>query len=525
MKHRNLYLTLLSAFLLWLGWPPDKWTPILWIAFVPYLLMEDHFQTGKTKHFWLFTWLFTLVWNALTTWWVCLASLGGGIAAIIANSLLMTLPLLLFHVMRKRNGDFWGYATLISAWTAFEYFHLRWDLSWPWLNIGNAWAAYPAWIQWYEWTGTLGGTAWTLGVNIAAFRLWITLRNQGLTPNIWKKSMWVDMIIGIPILVSLLIRPGIPADSHGNALVIQPNIDPYNEKFNGIPSTEQIRRMLVLAEKKMDSSVRMLIFPETAITSNMEDIDIENAEEVQYIRDFQRRFPQCAVVIGASLYHLFPEGTPNIPATARYRQSAHDYLDFYNSALFIVPQKPIEFYHKSRLVPGVEKMPYPKLFGFLEKLTIDMGGVSGSLGTMPESKVFNSPSWPGVAPIICYESIYGEYISSFVKKGASVLCIITNDGWWGNTAGYKQHYDYAVLRAIETRRPVLRSANTGISTIISPDGTYWEFTKWWEPASIRGPIFQSNTNTIYTKWGDWPGMLAWILLPVCIFFPLRRKSS
>ena len=129
----------------------------------------------------------------------------------------------------------------------------------------------------------------------------------------------------------------------------------------------------------------------------------------------------------------------------------------------------IVLYHKAKLVPGVETLP--SFLNFMGKWFEDFGGISGTLGRDSERKVF--VPWDNhfkAAPIICYESIFGDYITEYVRKGANILTIITNDGWWGNTPGYKQHMNYARLRAIETRKWVARSANTGISCFIDPVG-------------------------------------------------------
>src|SRR5574343_444659 len=71
-----------------------------------------------------------------------------------------------------------------------------------------------------------------------------------------------------------------------------------------------------------------------------------------------------------------------------------------------------------------------------------------------------------LAPAVCYESVYGDFMAKYIRSGAEVICIITNDGWWGNTPGHRQHLAYAKLRAIETRKQIIRSANTGISCFV-----------------------------------------------------------
>jgi apolipoprotein N-acyltransferase len=131
--------------------------------------------------------------------------------------------------------------------------------------------------------------------------------------------------------------------------------------------------------------------------------------------------------------------------------------------------------------------------------------------------------------MICYESVFGSFVTGYVKNGAEALLIITNDGWWKNTNGYKQHLYYASLRAIETRRPVARSANTGISCIIDIRGKRTAESDWWSPATIRGEIVPETRITPYVKYGDYLMKISAftsviILLSIFVILPLRKKT-
>jgi apolipoprotein N-acyltransferase len=108
----------------------------------------------------------------------------------------------------------------------------------------------------------------------------------------------------------------------------------------------------------------------------------------------------------------------------------------------------------------------------------------------------------GVAPVICYESLWGDWIGKSVKEGAQFIAIITNDGWWGNTSGKDQHLLYAKLRAIETRRWVVRSANTGISGFIDQKGDLIKQSKWWVPTALKADINLNSDLTFYVENGD-----------------------
>ena len=184
-----------------------------------------------------------------------------------------------------------------------------------------------------------------------------------------------------------------------------------------------------------------------------------------------------------------------------------------------------DLYHKSKLVPGVEKMPYPKIFGFLEKLTINLGGTSGSLGEQKEASVFKVNDSLTIAPIICYESVFGEYLGNFVNKGADLMVIMTNDGWWGTSNGYKQHVNYAVLRAIELRKFIVRAANTGISCFIDPSGQIIQQTPFWVSTSSKHKLQITKQQTFYAKNGDFIGRIGLFASVIFIFLLISKKIS
>src|SRR6185369_4078561 len=192
-------------------------------------------------------------------------------------------------------------------------------------------------------------------------------------------------------------------------------------------------------------------------------------KQIKTIENFLNAFPKTTMVIGAATYKGYDKPESRSATSHKFKDS-DDYYDAFNTALQIDQNDSIQVYHKSRLVPGVEIMPYRNIFGFLEKYSIDLGGTSGSLGIQKDRTVFRSPEGTRIAPAICYESIYGGFMSGYIRNGAELIFVITNDGWWGNTPGYRQHKDYGRLLAIEFRKSIARSANTGISCFINQRG-------------------------------------------------------
>jgi apolipoprotein N-acyltransferase len=201
--------------------------------------------------------------------------------------------------------------------------------------------------------------------------------------------------------------------------------------------------------------------------------------------------------------------------------------DVYNTALEFAPQGEFDVRHKIKLVVGAEKVPYPRLMSLISGLIVELGGSSGQLGVDPAPKNFGSEQLPiGVA--ICYESVYGEFYSEFVRQGAKVMSVITNDGWWGKTNGHRQHFSYSRLRAIETRRSVVRSANTGISGFISPRGQVISSLGWDERGVLTAEVPVESRLTLYTRLGDYVARLSCYLLLLCalyyVAYRVRRRN-
>lgn len=523
LKTYQLYLlSLLSGLLLAFSWFPAGITPLIFIAFVPLLIVEQYafLNPEKVKRLTLFaaTYLAFFTWNILVTWWVKNASMGGAAMAILANALLMTGVFLFFHSVKKRVGEKWGNIAFIIFWISFEFIHLDWDLTWPWLTLGNVFAGTLDWIQWYEYTGVFGGSLWVLLVNVLIV---FYLFRSNEKKQYMKRGAWIAALILVPIFISNVIgvfanklwKGGMPV------VVVQPNIDPYNEKFFS-NYQEQLQKMLLLADQKVDSTTQYLLFPETALTEDIWEEQLEQSWSIQTLQNYIKKFPQLKIIIGASTAKVYQPGEA-LSATARKFTNADAYYDAYNTAIQLDSTGKIQLYHKSKLVPGVEKMPFPFIFKYFEKFAIDLGGTSGSLGLQDERTVFYSPDRTvGAAPVICYESVYGEYVGTYVNNGARFISIITNDGWWGDTPGYKQHLKYGALRAIETRKWIARSANTGISCFIDPLGNIEQATSWWQPAVIKQRITLSDTKTFYTQYGDYIARAAFYSSLLLIIYSL-----
>lgn len=467
------------------------------------------------------------VWNLLTTWWIYNASFAGAALAIILNSLLMCVPWLLMRHIKNKLGNTAGVISLITFWLSFEYIHHQWDLSWPWLTLGNVFALHPQWIQWYEVTGTTGGSLLTLLVNIVVYHIFKMDRHGDLKKLRTPIGAFILLLL-LPLFISLSIaanrKKALSRSGTRNVVVVQPNVDPYNEKFTAGTQGAQVQNLIALSEQQLDSATSLVVWPETAIPELVNEDSLAAYSLYEPVWQFLARHPQLSLLSGIDGFTMY--GSEKKTPTARRDAESGAYYDVYNTAAMLNSSTDVQFYHKSKLVPGVETLPSYLLW--MNTLFESFGGASGTYGRNEHRAVFaDKQHYFFAAPIICYESIYGDYITEYVRKGANLLTIITNDGWWGNTQGYRQHMAYARLRAIETRRWIARSANTGISCFIDPLGTIYNPQPWNKKAAIKMNLEPLQSQTFFVRHGDYlsriSNVASVVFLLLLVIFKVRKQ--
>lgn len=534
------FLPILSGLLLALSWPERGFPLLLMVAFVPLLILEDMKRKDpsitRIGIYWMVFPAF-VIWNALTTWWIYNSTLFGAVVATLLNAFMQSLMFWLFHFTRKnlrRGGN--GYVALIFFWITFEFIHHHWDLNWPWMTLGNGFAAWPEWIQWYEYTGTFGGSLWVLIVNILVFKAWnLSVNNNGARK--FSIKLWLPAIamIIIPIGVSYLMYYTYQEKSNPiNVVVVQPNLDPYEEQYE-LPAGEVIDRASALALSQADSTTDFMVFPESMVQPDFSsglmiwENQLDNHPTFQRFRqNLLEKFPNAKLVVGYSTYREY-QNSDQVTSTARAFKDGSGYYDAYNTAFLITRSTDLQLYHKSKLTPGVELMPFPWLLKPFGDLAIDLGGTVGQLGVDKQRIPFTINNNLKIAPVICYESAYGEFVNGFIRNGANAIFVVTNDGWWGNTAGHRQHMLFSVIRAVETRRSIARSANTGISCFVNQRGDISERTEYWVPTAIKGTINANDEMTFYVRYGDYIArgcaIGAVLLLIVSLMFHFKPEIS
>jgi apolipoprotein N-acyltransferase len=535
-RKKRILLALFSGLLLTPAWYEWGHGLFLAVALIPLLFIEDYLCEHKdefgTGTFFRYAALAFFVWNVLTTWWIVNATVIGVCAAVLINTFMWSLVMWLFHLVKRSLGQQIGYFSLILFWITWEWFYHNSEISWPWLTLGNGFAYNIRVIQWYEYTGVLGGSLWMLVINVLLFNLikgfWTEIPRRRLL----AQSVLIAVILMAPIVMSLVRFYTYREKPHPKTVVvIQPNIDPY-EKFVSIPSLQQTAVQLSEAAKVADAEVDYFIAPETSINNSIWIDQLEEVPDIRLIREFLRRYPGAAYVPGIQCYKRFLPGE-KLSDNARDIPGTNIKYESFNAAIQIDSTPNIPIYFKSKLVVGVETMPYAKYLKFLEKFTVRLGGTFRGWGTQDYRGVFYSADdSTGVSPIICYESVYGEFVTGYVKNGAGLLFVVTNDGWWGDTPGYHQHNSFSSLRAIETRRSIARSANTGISCLINQRGEVVDRLGWWQRGTVKGTLNINDELTYYVKHGDYLGrsasffsLLIVLLYVVYVVTEMSKKRS
>ena len=522
-KGRNTLLAVLSGVLLSLAWPTYGFAPLIFIALVPLLLIERDLMQYVRKYSWLlirYAFITFLIFNICTCWWISKVAIAAGVFTCIANAIVMTFFFQLYHIIRVNIYDCRsrGQWILIPVWLCFEFMHYHWELNFPWLNFGNVFAESIRIIQWYDVTGVLGGSLWVLLVNLFVFKAidkWLRKDKQHII--LGKKLLIPLAIIIIPLIVSLIkFYTYKEVEDPVTVVVYQPNSDPFNEKFS-LSANDFIDRLFLNTENILDENVDLIVCPETALQAQIWEHDLDNLPYTARIRKgLETKAPNAAMIMGASTYKLYKEGEDIKPFTRKF-PNQELYYDAYNTNLCVDSTDKIQLYHKSKLTPGVEIMPYIRYLRFLEKLALDLGGTTGSLGYDEHQEPFLSSDMSiRSAPIICYESIFGEHVSKFVRNGANLITISTNDAWWGNTQGHKQHCAYASLLSIETRRSIARSANTGISCIVNQRGEISFATEYWVQEVFKARVNLNSKKTFYVRYGDYIAHISLIILTALI---------
>lgn len=508
-------LSIISGILLGLSFPPFPFPFLQFPAFVFIFRLISLSSSAKEAAYFVYPGF--LIWNLIVSYWLMMASLAAGIAAIVANAVLMTLVVMLQFKAHEKLTNGWLIALLQAAfWVSFEYLHHQWDLSWPWLTLANGWSNATWLIQYISVSGFWGVSFWVM---LGSALLYQAIAHQKMNLKIGAAAVFILF----PVL-SLIQLPSVSTQSKQTVetVVAQPNFDSYHD-IGGFDTPMQALDLLTgLSDSVRTPDTDVVIWPENGIYPHLSNRNTGNISANRVKNQLRNTAAEWnTTIIGGTRFYEFYD-TDDHPALPQY--SGDSPFLAYNSAVGFYPDGSMEIYRKHNLVTVVERFPFVNFFNAVDVFGwIDWPDIQGfGQGYKPDQFAVGSTRTPA---LICYDSVYPGWIRKFVQNGAGFITVITNDGWWGDTSGHEQHFSYARLRSIEFRRWVVRSANNGISGVIAPDGAVKKRTEYWTRTAFRYDVPVLTNLTFYARYGDWlpVGLLVISVGGFCIFI-IRRDN-
>lgn len=488
-KIKNLvYKVLAAGILLGLSWPPFPFGLALLFAFVPLFFYADALKAERSLlQLFLYSFLALCVRNLITLYWIGIVSPAACIGAVIILSSVFSIIIAAYQWYRNYlTAKIVSYIVFVSSWVAAEWFCEE-VLKFPWTNLGFGLASQYSLVQWFEYTGIYGGTLWILIVNILIYETY-----RVFYPDISGKASSGKVILGLATVVIILAPVSYSYFSYLNyrpsmnaiqVVVVQSNIDNLH-KFKSENSSLQLEKLIRLSSKAAKENTEYFIWPETALEpwhALNEDSLLEN-KSVVTIKRFLKAYPNANLITGALTYRVNSKNTDS---------------NWYNSALHIENTDHIQIYHKNKLVPGTETTLFQNNGGKSHGVALYLGGLTKTFSTTPND-IFYAESGMGIAPAICFESVFGEYIShNLVLKGAQLIAVISNDAWWGNSSGTWQHSEYMRLLAIENRRSLACASNGGISSLIDQEGNMISSAKSNTETALSGELLLREEPSFY----------------------------
>ncbi|HUI30904.1 MAG TPA: apolipoprotein N-acyltransferase [Candidatus Acidoferrales bacterium] len=524
---RSLLLPIFSGLLLGFSFPPFHFGWLAFVGFIPLIFAvkgaKNYREVLKLSYFGF------LVLNIVAIYWVGGWTresdpflMIGGAALVFCHPFFFTVPMLVYHFLHKRFGEL-AVFLFPFLYLSFEHLHSIGEVAFPWLTIGYSQSYNQAGIQFSSFTGLFGISFQILLVNsFLYYSLTSWMDNRGAKKFRIARSLSIALLlIVIPEIYGEMVLRSAGKNEYANKLkvaIIQPNIDP-NEKWNG--DIDQIMETYEQETYKSGSHESdLVVWPETAIPFYI---------LLPQFSCFKRSLESfldstnTSLLAGVPIARYYSDSDSAKPSS-HFDESTHRYYDAYNGAAVFEPHSNVyQTYGKIILVPFGERIPYADAVPFLIK-PLNWGVGISNWARGKDTTVFRLRGGPTFGTVICYESIFPNYVRAFVEKGADFLVIITNDGWYGKSSGPYQHAAYAVLRAVENRRAVVRAANTGISEFIDPYGNLiGKQTRLDERMTLEESIPISHQLTFYTMHGDWIANFAEVISAAVILFGLFLK--
>ncbi|MGQ9805178.1 MAG: apolipoprotein N-acyltransferase [Chlorobiales bacterium] len=483
-----------------------------WIGFVPILLHLKPLE--KFGAYFRATYLSLLCFTLVSVWWVSLSTFLGGFLMYFAQTFFMTIPFIVFFFVKKILG--WNRALWLFPffWTAWEWIYLDLEISFGWITLGNSHANLWWLVQYVDLFGVWAISFWIVLLNVLIVK--VIEFKSATSPSSLQLSMLYSSIVllfFLPLLYSTIVFLLPKPEPVGiiKVAVIQPNIDPFG-KWENSNRRAVLEKHICVSDSAARSGVDLIVWPETAIPYFI--LYQRGSEAWERLVSSVARW-NAPLLTGLSDAVYYADSTQR-QFGAKYDRNARQYYDTFNSAMLLDSNGNAQVYHKMKLVPFAERVPYAEYLPFFSSATFAVAGISSwgvGKDTLNFSFVTKLNQNVQVTGLICYESIYPAFTADFVRRGASMLTVITNDGWFSKSYGPYQHAAFAKLRCIESRRAMARSANTGISLFIDRYGRPYGEIPWWKEAYTVASLELYNDESFYVRHTDW-------FPKVCLFISL-----
>ncbi len=532
-RQRNRLLLILSGVLLGISFPPFPFPfqLLMFFALVPYFIVIEKKKTLAEIN--RSTYLTFFFFNLITVYWVGSWQKGtdpflmiAGGTLLFFNPLLFLIPSTLFYIARRSFNEKFALLAFPFFWITYEYVYMLTDISFPWLTLGSGLSHFTIFIQLADVIGAIGISVIVIYLNILFYKAFI---NYKISP---KK--FTSYAAGIIIIFAIVIFYGsyrlstFKVSGHKiKVALIQPNLDPW-EKWEDNHPEEVTELYLKLSREAVEQGAHFIVWPETALPVYLMSPAYYSTKDSIY------KFLQetnSYLLTGMPDIHYY-QGNEKILSDAKYSKIGDFYYSTYNGILLLSPYtRSVQRYGKMKLVPFGEKVPFSDQLPFLGKFFKWGVGISGwNVGR--DTSVFIVPLKPGnssgidtlkVNGLVCYESVYPYFVTSFIRKGAELITIVTNDSWYGRSSGPYQHKEIAVLRAIENRKSVIRAANGGISCIINPLGQTLKETNLFTRTILVGDVPIQKGETFFSAHPMIiPYFASYLSLSVFLFFLILK---
>lgn len=454
------------------------------------------------------------VFNLITIYWVGSWQTGtdpflmiSGAVLLFFNPLLFLIPTTLYYFAKKNISEKTALFLFPFFWLTYEYIYTLTDISFPWLTLGSGISKFNVFIQSADIIGAFGLSVIVVYINVFIYLAIKYYKNKPRRSAVY--TLVTILIFSFSMLYGVYKKSTFKISPRKIKVgLIQPNLNPW-KKWETNKLNELKNEYLSLSQEAVDKGAKLLIWPETALPVYL------NTPGYSKTKNDIKKFlikTKTFLLTGMPDIKYFNKND-RIPPDVKVTGNGRIKYATYNGVLgFSYNSNVVQHYGKMKLVPFGEKVPFVNTFKFLGDIFswgVGLGGWNEGQDTTvfvfnkniesdSTSKTDNQDSVKISSPI-CYESVYPIFITAFVRKGAQLITIVTNDSWYGKSSGPYQHKEISVLRAIENRRYLVRAANGGISTIITPLGITVKETKLFTKDVLVGEVSLQSDLTFYTK--------------------------